>query len=237
MTRVVRLAPTDRNEHFFLSVNNIIIHMKWYQNDYVKLATIIVGSIVAFTLLSKYQIISSEGYDAMASIMPTVTSKVAPAVVPTYGVNAPVGLTTQTGVMPTSAPPYAPVQPMQAISPLTSVVDPVPVDDGMGVKGYASSYADRPKDCFPKDQLNAEELLPKDPYSQWAAVNPDGQGALADRNFLSAGYHIGIDTQGSSLRNASYDLRPAPPNPMVKVSPWANSTITPQENVKTWDIV
>ena len=211
--------------------------MKWYRNDYVKLATIIVGSIMAFVLLSKYQIISNEGYDAMASIMPTVTPSVAPAVVPTYGTNAPVGLMTQTGVMPTSAPPYAPVQPVQTTSPTTSLVDPVAMDDGVGMKGYASSYAERPKDCFPKDQLNAEELLPKDPYSQWAAVNPDGQGALQDRNFLSAGYHIGIDTQGSSLRNPSYDLRPAPPNPMVKVSPWQNSTIIPEANTKTWDIV
>ena len=211
--------------------------MKWYRNDYVKLATIIVGSIMAFVLLSKYQIISNEGYDAMASIMPTVTPSVAPAVVPTYGTNAPVGLMTQTGVMPTSAPPYAPVQPVQTTSPTTSLVDPVAMDDGVGMKGYASSYAERPKDCFPKDQLNAEELLPKDPYSQWAAVNPDGVGNLSDRNFLSAGYHIGIDTQGSSLRNANYDLRPSPANPMVRISPWNQSTITPESNVKSWDIV
>ena len=191
--------------------------MKWYQNDYVKLATIIVGSIVLFTVLSKYNIMSNEGYDANPLL-------------------AGVPLVSQQGVgrIPagTTAPYFAP----QAVAaPLVAAAAPVASAETLG--SVAGAYADRPKDCFPKDQLNAEELLPKDPYNQWAAVNPDGQGDLQNRNFLSAGYHVGIDTQGSSLRNPSYDLRPAPSNPLTVVSPWGQSTITPQNNTKTMDIL
>ena len=43
---------------------------------------------------------------------------------------------------------------------------------------------------------------------------------------------IGTDTVGQSLKNATYDLRSAPPNPKFVVSPWQNSTIEPDYNIK-----
>ena len=43
---------------------------------------------------------------------------------------------------------------------------------------------------------NPSDLLPKDNNSQWAQLNPAGQGDLANINLLKAGYHIGIDTVG-----------------------------------------
>jgi hypothetical protein len=82
-------------------------------------------------------------------------------------------------------------------------------------------------DCFPKDQLNPAELLPGDANSTWAQVAPNGQGELGDQNFLSSGYHVGINTVGSSLRNANMQLRSDPPCPQVTVSPWLQSTIAP----------
>lgn len=84
-----------------------------------------------------------------------------------------------------------------------------------------------PNDCFPRDQLNPAELLPGDANSTWAQVAPNGQGELGDQNFLSAGYHTGINTIGSSLRNPNLQLRSDPPCPQVVVSPWLQSTITP----------
>ena len=85
-----------------------------------------------------------------------------------------------------------------------------------------------PEDCFPRDRLSADDLLPKDAAnSKWAQVNPAGQGDVKDQNFLTAGYHLGFDTQGTSLRNASYDLRSSPTNPRYRVSIWQNSTIDP----------
>lgn len=74
---------------------------------------------------------------------------------------------------------------------------------------------------------NPADLLPKDTNSQWAQLNPVGQGGLANVNFLKAGYQIGIDTVGQSLRNANLQIRSEPPNPQMSVGPWNISTITP----------
>ena len=46
-------------------------------------------------------------------------------------------------------------------------------------------------------------------------------------NFLDAGFHVGVNTVGQSLRNANLQLRSEPPNPQVAVSPWSNTTIGP----------
>jgi len=101
------------------------------------------------------------------------------------------------------------------------------------------AYGDRdrlPKDCFPKDQLTPAELLPGDANSTWAQVNPIGQGDLMDKNFLEAGYHIGINTVGQSNRNANLQLRSEPPNPQMSVSPWMQSTIEPDLSRKPLEI-
>jgi hypothetical protein len=84
-----------------------------------------------------------------------------------------------------------------------------------------------PSECYPKDVLNSSDLLPQDPNSTWSQAVPNGQGALNSQNFLTAGFHIGINTVGQTLRNANRQLRSEPPNPMVKVSPWNQTTIEP----------
>lgn len=94
----------------------------------------------------------------------------------------------------------------------------------------------RSSDCFPKDQLSPDELLPQDSSSLWAQVNPDGQGQLSGRNFLQAGHHVGVNTVGQTLRNPNYGLRSEPPNPQVKVSPWQQSTIDPDANRRPMEI-
>jgi hypothetical protein len=93
-----------------------------------------------------------------------------------------------------------------------------------------------PSNCYPKNQLNPLELLPSDPNSKWAQVNPQGAGDIAGKNYLNAGALIGVNTVGQSLRNASWDLRSEPANPQVAVSPWFNSTIEPDVNRRTMEI-
>lgn len=93
-----------------------------------------------------------------------------------------------------------------------------------------------PSECYPKDVLSSAELLPRDANSLYAQVNPSGQGSLQDQNFLTAGYHIGINTVGQSLRNANRQLRSEPPNPQVKVSPWLQTTIEPDINRRPLEI-
>jgi hypothetical protein len=93
-----------------------------------------------------------------------------------------------------------------------------------------------PKDCFPKDQLTPGEFLPGDANSKWAQSVPAGQGELGDQNFLTAGYHVGVNTVGQTLRNANRQLRSEPPNPQMKVSPWLQTTIDPDVNRRPMEI-
>lgn len=91
--------------------------------------------------------------------------------------------------------------------------------------------------CFDRDRLTSSDLLPMDAAnSKWAQINPAGSGMLGDQNFLTAGYHLGINTIGQSLRNANLQLRSEPPNPQVAVSPWGISTIEPDIRTTTLEI-
>ncbi len=125
-----------------------------------------------------------------------------------------------------------------------SANDVAPSDEHNEVHGNVNQNTEQqnpynnklPKDCYPKDQLSPEELLPGNENSKWAQVNPKGKGELGDQNFLTAGYHIGVNTVGQSLRNANLQLRSEPPNPQVKVSPWLQSTIEPDTNRKPLEI-
>ena len=94
-----------------------------------------------------------------------------------------------------------------------------------------------PNDCYPKDRLSADDLLPSDAANtKWAQVNPAGQGDVKDQNFLTAGYHVGVNTVGQTLRNANLQLRSDPPNPQVKVSPWNQTTIETDTNRRPMEI-
>jgi hypothetical protein len=92
------------------------------------------------------------------------------------------------------------------------------------VNGSASNGG-MPSACNKPNMTNPADLLPKDNNSQWAQLNPAGKGDLANINLLKAGYHIGIDTVGQTLRNANLQIRSEPPNPQVSVGPWNLSTI------------
>jgi len=93
--------------------------------------------------------------------------------------------------------------------------------------GVQTSMPGIPSSCSMPNIQNPAELLPKDSNSQWAQLNPSGKGELANVNLLKAGYHIGIDTVGQSLRNANLQIRSEPPNPQLSVGPWNQSTIEP----------
>lgn len=93
--------------------------------------------------------------------------------------------------------------------------------------GTQTSMPGLPTSCSKPNIQNPSELLPKDTNSQWAQLNPTGKGELSNINLLKAGYHIGIDTIGQSLRNANLQVRSEPPNPQLSVGPWNQSTIQP----------
>uniref|UniRef100_A0A6C0B6T1 Minor capsid protein P11 C-terminal conserved region domain-containing protein n=1 Tax=viral metagenome TaxID=1070528 RepID=A0A6C0B6T1_9ZZZZ len=76
---------------------------------------------------------------------------------------------------------------------------------------------------------NPADLLPTDQNSQWSALNPNtmNQGDVLMPDLLQAGYHIGLDTIGQTLRNANLQLRSDPVIPRSQVGPWNQSTIEP----------
>ena len=74
----------------------------------------------------------------------------------------------------------------------------------------------------------ATSLLPKSQnISGFTSFDAGGASSLTTQNFLSANQQIGTDTVVGSLRNPSYDIRNNIPNPINVVSPWMNTTITP----------
>lgn len=89
---------------------------------------------------------------------------------------------------------------------------------------------------MPPCNQNPTDLLPSDSNSQWAELNPVGQGELANINLLKAGYAMGIDSVGSSLRNPNLQLRSEYPNPQMNVSIWNQSTITGDALRPTFEI-
>lgn len=123
------------------------------------------------------------------------------------------------------------------IEGLTS--EPAPVSKIMASEGakYDSIPMDVSKDmartpptCYPQPTLKAEDLLPKedsDSIKEFNTAKPHGEGILQGINYLDAGFHIGVNTVGQSLRNANQQLRAEPPNPQVNVSPWLNTSIGP----------
>jgi len=109
---------------------------------------------------------------------------------------------------------------------------PMPVDDSSvynqldSVAASASSSIGLPPNCSGQANINPADLLPKDNNSSWN-LKPMGSGDFLGVNLLNAGYLIGVDTIGSSLRNANLQVRSEPPNPQLQVSPWMNTTIEP----------
>ena len=79
-----------------------------------------------------------------------------------------------------------------------------------------------------QDIASPSDLLPKDDNSQWASLNPvQTSNSIMTPDLLVAGYNIGIDTIGQSLRNPNYQLRSDPIIQKMDIGPWNLSTIEP----------
>lgn len=77
-----------------------------------------------------------------------------------------------------------------------------------------------------KPGTSASDLLPSDSNSDWAKLNPSVSAGMTP-DLLQAGFHIGLDTVGQTLRNANLQLRSDPIIPKQDVGPWLQSTIEP----------
>jgi hypothetical protein len=87
----------------------------------------------------------------------------------------------------------------------------------------------------PKKALNSKDLLPgavvnsKDKFDSFTDLFNYDKALELD----IAENKLGVDTIGQSKRNASQDLREAPVCPKFNVGPWNNSTIEPDNNIKS----
>ena len=93
-----------------------------------------------------------------------------------------------------------------------------------------------PPSCTRQPVVDPKQLLPKDGNNEFSKMNPMGAGDVANVSLLRAGYHIGINTVGQSLRNANLQLRSEPANPQLNVGPWNTSTIGPDFNRRPLEI-
>ena len=105
-----------------------------------------------------------------------------------------------------------------------------------GMTGSSLGGGSQPPDMFSSTAASADglqsscagkadaSLLPKDSNSAWAQ-NAGGNGPLSGISFLKAGALTGIDTVGSTLRNANLQIRSEVPNPRNPTGPWNQSTI------------
>jgi hypothetical protein len=113
----------------------------------------------------------------------------------------------------------------QQASAAVRASDPNGNETFASANGVQTSMPGLPSSCSNPNIQNPAELLPKSSNDEWSKLNPSGKGELANVNLLKAGYHIGIDTIGQSLRNANLQIRSEPPNPQLNVGPWNQSTI------------
>ena len=72
----------------------------------------------------------------------------------------------------------------------------------------------------PVNTANPVDLLPSDMNNAWASLNPSNQGNIANPDLLQAGYHIGIDTIGQTLRIPNLQLRSDPIIAKQMIGPW-----------------
>jgi hypothetical protein len=76
-----------------------------------------------------------------------------------------------------------------------------------------------------------EELLPKEIKKDWFEVTPEPI-RVKDRHLINTTRPVGINTIGTTLKNPSLDIRGAPSCPKYVVSPWMQSSIEPDTNIK-----
>ena len=158
----------------------------------------------------------------------TPAEPVADAPVEVPVVPEPVAETTE-DAQPSMAPTPPPTEQLPLESMQESYSGPVASEANnnetfLPVEGIKSE----PTSCYPQNTLTPKDLLPQgkeEEIEQWDENNPAQEGILKGVNFLDAGFHIGVNTVGQSLRNANLNLRAEPPNPRVQVSPWLNTTI------------
>jgi hypothetical protein len=81
------------------------------------------------------------------------------------------------------------------------------------------------------DIFDINALSPQEINDNWFEVMPEPI-SVKNRHLINISKPIGVNTIGTSRKNASHDLRASPPCPKMVVSPWLQSSIEPDTNIK-----
>ena len=150
------------------------------------------------------------------------------------------GSTTMTPVTTMGATTtMTPVTTMGATTTMTPVTTMAPATDSVQKMSYIEPTLEDDMispikfDTVQNNSFNPDDLLPKTDKSITGIDMPD----ISAQNFLVAGYSGGINTVGTSNKNANLQLRSdpyIPPN--TDISPWNVSSITPDQYRKKFEI-
>lgn len=115
-----------------------------------------------------------------------------------------------------------------------------PMDDGANsfaaFDGGAANCGSGEK-CDPEDLFDADNYLPdaKEVHDDWFDTQYEPV-SVKNRHLINVTRPIGVTSIGASKKGAGHDLRGTPSCPKFVVSPWNNTSIDHDDNLRTaWD--
>ncbi len=87
------------------------------------------------------------------------------------------------------------------------------------------------QNCDPEELFDVDKYLPQEVNSDFFEIMPEPV-SIKNRHLINITKPLGVNTIGTSLKNASYDLRSEPANPRFVVGPWNQSSIEGNINLK-----
>lgn len=113
--------------------------------------------------------------------------------------------------------------------------DFLPVDESGGnlavFKSTGGPVCGSNQGCQPEDLFDVDKYLPQEVNDDWFEVQPEPV-SVKNRHLINITKPLGVNTIGTSLKNSSYDIRGSVSCPKSIVSPWGNSSIEADSNLK-----
>lgn len=110
----------------------------------------------------------------------------------------------------------------------------LPMDETNGefavFKSQGRARCGSSQNCDPEELFDVDKYLPQE-VNDFFETMPEPV-SIKNRHLINISRPIGVGTIGTSLKNASYDLRTEPSNPRQIVSPFLNSSIQGNINLK-----
>ena len=99
-------------------------------------------------------------------------------------------------------------------------------------KGMLANYKPgKQKKITEEDIFRESDYLPQQQNKDWFEVMPEPI-SVKNRHLINVTRPVGVNTIGTTHKNASYDIRGTPVTPKFVISPFLNSSIEPDINIK-----